>query len=54
MIDKINPAMAKFRSSTTIKIPHSEINLDILRFNTNRTFIYGLLNFHFYSKLMCG
>ena len=26
MIDKINPAMAKFRSSITIKIPHSEIN----------------------------
>ena len=26
MIDKINPAMAKFRSSITIEIPHSEIN----------------------------
>ena len=26
MIDKINPAMAKFRSSITIKIPHNEIN----------------------------
>jgi hypothetical protein len=23
MIDKINPAMAKFRSSITIEIPHS-------------------------------
>jgi hypothetical protein len=26
MIDKINPAMVKFRSSIIIKIPHSEIN----------------------------
>ena len=26
IIDKINPAMAKFRSSITIKIPHSKIN----------------------------